>query len=127
MNLRDAENTVLSTKGKEGEGCSVTHVSTAALTHVFTTDAVVSGGARTGDTTSLELKGCNKLALQHYMEDVTAARNIPGERFLGGRRCGILHWEFYLNKFYLPSSYIFIFSRSTLHFHCSEVSQWVQG
>ena len=54
MNLRDAENTVLSTKGKEGEGCSVTHVSTAALTHVFTTDAVVSGGARTGDS-SLEL------------------------------------------------------------------------
>ena len=47
MNLRDAENTVLSAKGKEGEGCSVTHVSTAALTHVFTTDAVVSGGART--------------------------------------------------------------------------------
>ena len=36
------------------EGCSVTHVSTAALTRVFTTDAVVSGGARTGDT-SLEL------------------------------------------------------------------------
>ena len=54
MNLRDAENTVLSTKGKEGEGCSVTHVSTAALTHVFTTDVVVSGGARTGDS-SLEL------------------------------------------------------------------------
>ena len=54
MNLRDAENTVLSAKGKEGEGCSVTHVSTAALTHVFTTDAVVSGGARTGDS-SLEL------------------------------------------------------------------------
>ena len=55
MNLRDAESTVLSTEGKEGEGCSVTHVSTAALTHVFTTDAVVSGGARTGDTTGLEL------------------------------------------------------------------------
>ena len=54
MNLRDAESIVLSTKGKEGEGCSVTHVSTAALTHVFTTDAVVSGGARTGDS-SLEL------------------------------------------------------------------------
>ena len=54
MNLRDAESTVLSTKGKEGEGCSVTHVSTAALTHVFTTDALVSGGARTGDS-SLEL------------------------------------------------------------------------
>ena len=54
MNLRDAESTVLSTKGKEGEGCSVTHVSTAALTHIFTTDAVVSGGARTGDS-SLEL------------------------------------------------------------------------
>ena len=54
MNQRDAENSVLSTKGKEGEGCSVTHVSTAALTHVFTTDAVVSGGARAGDT-SLEL------------------------------------------------------------------------
>ena len=54
MNLRDAESTVLSTEGKEGEGCSVTHVSTAALTHVFTTDAVVSGGARAGDT-SLEL------------------------------------------------------------------------
>ena len=54
MILKDAENTVLSTKGKEGEGCSVTHVSTAALTHVFTTDAVVSSGARTGDT-SLEL------------------------------------------------------------------------
>ena len=54
MNLRDAEGAVLSTKGKEGEGCSVTHVSTAALTHVFTTDAVVSGGARTGDS-SLEL------------------------------------------------------------------------
>ena len=55
MILKDAENTVLSTKGKEGEGCSVTHVSTAALTDVFTTDAVVSGGARTGDTTGLEL------------------------------------------------------------------------
>ena len=55
MNLKDAENTVLSTKGKEGKGCSVTHMSTAALTHVFTTDAVVSGGARTGDTTGLEL------------------------------------------------------------------------
>ena len=54
MNLRDAESTVLSTKGKEGEGCSVTHMSAAALTHVFTTDAVVSGGARTGDS-SLEL------------------------------------------------------------------------
>ena len=54
MNLRDAENTVLSTKGKEGEGCSVTHVSTAALTHVFSTVAVVSGGARAGHT-SLEL------------------------------------------------------------------------
>ena len=54
MNLRDAESTVLSTKGKEGEGCSVTHVSTAALTRVFTTDTVVSGGARTGDS-SLEL------------------------------------------------------------------------
>ena len=54
MNLRDAENTVLLTKGKEGEGCSVTHVSTAVLTHVFTTDAIVSGGARAGDT-SLEL------------------------------------------------------------------------
>ena len=47
MILKDAENTVLSTKAKEGKGCSVTHVSTAALTHVFTTDAVVSGGART--------------------------------------------------------------------------------
>ena len=54
MNLGDAENTALSTKGKEGEGCSVTHVSTAALTHVFTTHAVVSRGARAGDT-SLEL------------------------------------------------------------------------
>ena len=54
MNLRDVENTVLSTKGKEGEGCSVTHVSTAALTYVFTTDAVMSSGARAGDT-SLEL------------------------------------------------------------------------
>ena len=54
MNLRDAENTVLSAKGKEGEGSSVTHVSTAALTRVFTTDTVVSGGARTGDS-SLEL------------------------------------------------------------------------
>ena len=54
MILKDTKNTVLSTKGKEGEGCSVTHVSTAALTHVFTTDAVVSGGARAGDT-SLEL------------------------------------------------------------------------
>ena len=54
MNLRDAESTVLSTKGKEGEGRSVTHVSTAALTRVFTTDTVVSGGARTGDS-SLEL------------------------------------------------------------------------
>ena len=54
MILKDAENTVLSVKGKEGEGCSVIHVSTAALTHVFTTDAVVSSGARTGDT-SLEL------------------------------------------------------------------------
>ena len=54
MILKDAENTVLSTEGKEGKGCSVTHVSTAALTHVFTTDAVVSGGARTGDS-SLEL------------------------------------------------------------------------
>ena len=54
MNLRDAENTVLSTKGKEGEGCSATHVSNAALTHVFTTDAVMPGGARAGDT-SLEL------------------------------------------------------------------------
>ena len=54
MNLKDGESTVLSTKGKEGEGCSVTHVNTAALTHVFTTDAVVSGGARTSDT-SLEL------------------------------------------------------------------------
>ena len=53
MNVKDAENTVLSTKGKEGEGCSVTHVSTAALTRVLTTDAVVSSGARTGDT-SLE-------------------------------------------------------------------------
>ena len=51
--LKDAEN-VSSTKGKEGEGCSVTHVSTAALTRVLTTDAVVSSGARTGDT-SLEL------------------------------------------------------------------------
>ena len=50
MILKDAENTVLSTKGKEGEGCSVTHVST----DVLTTDAVVSSGARTGDT-SLEL------------------------------------------------------------------------
>ena len=49
MNLKDAENTVLSTKGKEGEGCSVTHVSTAALARVLTTDAVVSSGARTGD------------------------------------------------------------------------------
>ena len=54
MNLRDVENTVFSTKGKEGEGCSVTHVSTAALTYVFTTDAVMSSGARAGDT-SLEL------------------------------------------------------------------------
>ena len=54
MNLRDADNTVLSAKGKEGEGCSVTNVSTAALTRVFTTDTVVSGGARTGDS-SLEL------------------------------------------------------------------------
>ena len=53
MNLRDAENTVLSTKGKEGEGCSVTHVSAAALTRVLTTDAVVSSGARTGDTTEI--------------------------------------------------------------------------
>ena len=56
MNLKDAESTVLSTKGKEGEGCSiaVTHVSIAALTQVFATDTVVSGGARAGDT-SLEL------------------------------------------------------------------------
>ena len=54
MILKDAENTVLSTKEKEGEGCSVTHVSTAALTRVLTTDAVVSGGVRTGDT-SLDL------------------------------------------------------------------------
>ena len=53
MNLKDAENTVLSTKRKEEEGCSVIHVSTAVLTHVLTTDAVVSSGARTGDT-SLE-------------------------------------------------------------------------
>ena len=45
---------MLSAKEKEREGCSVTHVSTAALTHVLTTDAVVSSGARTGDT-SLEL------------------------------------------------------------------------
>ena len=52
--LKDVENTVLSTKGREGEGCSVTHVSTAALTRVFTTDAVVSSGARAGDT-SLDL------------------------------------------------------------------------
>ena len=54
MILKDTENTVLSTKGKEGEGCSVTHVSTAALTDVLTNDAVVSSGARTGDS-SLEL------------------------------------------------------------------------
>ena len=54
MIVKHAENTVLSTKGKEGEVCSVTHVSTAALTDVPTTDAVVSSGARTGDT-SLEL------------------------------------------------------------------------
>ena len=54
MILKDAENTVLSTKAKERKGCSVTHVSTAALTYVFITDAVVSSGARTSDT-SLEL------------------------------------------------------------------------
>ena len=64
MILKDAENTVLSTKRKEEEGCSVIHVSTAVLTHVLTTDAVVSSGARTGDT-SLELLGCNML-VQHY-------------------------------------------------------------
>ena len=54
MILKDAENTVSSIKGKEGEECSVTHVSTAALTDVLTTDAVVSSGTRTGDT-SIEL------------------------------------------------------------------------
>ena len=51
--LQDAESNILSTKGKEGEGCSVTHVSAAALTRVLTTDAVVSSGARTGDTTEI--------------------------------------------------------------------------
>ena len=46
MILKDAENAMLSTKGKEDEGSVLTHMSTAAYNNILTNDAVISNDAR---------------------------------------------------------------------------------